>query len=495
MAAAQKLSPVDASFLHLESRATHMHIGGCAVFEPSRLGGGVAHHEALVRAIEPRLDLMPRYRQKLAFVPLSLDTPVWVDDADFDIRNHVVRAALPAPGGDLELQQFAGRVYSRPLDRGRPLWELYVVEGLEGGRWALLTKTHHAMVDGISNLELITVLFDVEARVPDPAEFGVSTWQAGDQPTGLGLLVRSLRDRAASPGRAVSAARAVLGNPRQLATALRDTASGTLAVVENSRTPRSVINGRTGPTRNWTFSRFPLADFRAIRAALGGTINDAVVTVMTGGLRRFLITRGVDPAEEQITALCPVSLRSASEKAALGNRLAMLLVPLPVGEPDPVRRMAAVRATIDRLKERKQAVGADFLLSLVGFAPATLHALASRASIRAIGFNTVITNVPGPQLPLYCLGSRLLEAFPVGFLYAGQHIFTAIFSYDGALNFGYLGDAQAVPDLDVLADGVAESLAELLEAARAQAGGGAAQVRPVKPAPKRLRRTSPGTSS
>jgi diacylglycerol O-acyltransferase len=497
MEGAQKLSPLDASFLHLETPNTHMHIGGVAVFDPGPLGSGAKLYKSLVRAIEPRLDLMPRYRQKLAFVPLSLDVPVWVEDEEFDISNHVLRAALPAPGGDEELADLVARVFSRQLDRRRPLWELYIVEGLKDGRWALLTKTHHAMVDGISNLELATILLDVDpdARaLPNPEPSRRASGPAA--PTSLGLLVESLRQRVARPARMVSAARAVAERPRRLAAALRDTAEGLVQMVPAMRAPRGVLNGKTGPSRVYTFSRFPLSDFRAIKGEFGGTINDVVLAVVAGGLRRFMMARGVDLGEQTMTALCPVSIRDQSEKTALGNRLAMLLVRLPIVEPDPVRRLEEVRTTVNRLKARKQAVGADFLLSLAGFAPSTLHAMVSRASLRQIGFNLVVTNVPGPQFPLYCQGSKMVEAFPVAFLYAGQYVAIAIFSYNGQLNFGYLADRHGMDDVQMLADGVEEAVRELLqgvgetkppEAKAAPKAKTAARRAPAKRQPARVR--------
>jgi WS/DGAT/MGAT family acyltransferase len=482
---AQKLSALDASFLHLETPNTHMHIGGVAVFEPSPHGSGAKLYRTIVRAIEPRLDLMPRYRQKLAFVPLSLDVPVWVDADDFDISNHVLRAALPAPGRDAEMADFVARVFGRQLDRRRPLWELYIVEGLEGGRWALLTKTHHAMVDGISNLELATILLDTD---PDPQPLPPTTVATrlsdGPGPSPLDLLISSLRERVSRPARAVSAARAVAERPRRLAAALRDTAEGLVAMVPAMRAPRGALNGKTGPSRIYTFSRFPLSDFRTVKSALGGTINDVVLAAVTGGLRHFLMARGVDLGEQSVTALCPVSIRDQSERTALGNRLAMLLVRLPIDEPDAARRMEKVRSTVDGLKARKQAVGADFLLNLAGFAPATLHAMVSRASLRQIGFNLVVTNVPGPQFPLYCQGAKLVEAFPVAFLYDGQYVAIAIFSYNGQLNVGYLADRHGMLDVDILAAGVEESLRELVAAATPAAQ----QPRPRAASKPRVRR-------
>lgn len=488
MSTSQKLNPVDASFLHLEGPNTHMHIGGCAVLEPSKFGGGARHFEELVRFLEPRLDRMPRYRQKLAFVPLGLDTPVWVDDADFNIHNHILRAALPAPGGDHELQQYVSRVFSRPLDRRRPLWELYVIEGLSEGRWVILTKTHHAMVDGISNVELITALFDIEPRVPN--EFGESMWTPGEAPSSLELLVRSLQERLHRPGQLVGATRSAVSHPTRLAGSALQTAGGLLATLGTVRAPKSILNGPTGPSRAWTFARYPLAEFREVKSVLGGTINDIVLASVTGGLRHYFIERGVNPANEPIQGLCPVSLRTPAEQDALGNRLAMLLVRLPVDEPDPVERLARVRRTVDSLKERKQAVGADFLLNLVGFAPSTIHAQAARASLRAIGFNLIITNVPGPQFPLYCLGSRMIEAFPAAFLYSGQHVAVAIFSYDGQFNFGFIADGQAMPDLDRFTACVSKGVDELVAAARATR---AASVKPrVKQRTAVRRQRTPG---
>ena len=489
MEGAQKLSALDASFLHLETRRTHMHIGGVAIFEASPLGSGADLFEGLIRAIEPRLDLMPRYRQKLAFVPLSLDVPVWVDDPDFDIRNHVIRAALPKPGGDHELQELISRVFSRPLDRRRPLWEFYVVEGLKDGRWALLTKTHHALVDGISSLELATILMDTdpEARADLAKE---SRWSARRAPRPQDLLVRSLRERVERPARWLRAARGVASNPQRLALALRDTASGLAVMAETMRARKSPINGPSGTTRRYVYSRFPLEDFKLVKSTFGGTINDVVLAAVAGGLRHFLIARGLDPADPDSTlqALCPVSIRDTTERTALGNRLAMLLVKLPITEADPARRLLAVRRTVARLKARKQAVGADFLLNLAGWAPATLHAMVARASLRQIGFNLVVTNVPGPQFPLYCQGARLVEAFPIAFLYENQQVAVAIFSYCGFLNFGYLADAHGLPDVDVLAQCVEDGMAELVEAARVvtgQASADGAKPKARRAAPKR----------
>lgn len=468
MEGAQKLTPLDASFLHLETRHTHMHIGGVAIFEPGPHGSGEALHDAVVRAVEPRLDLMPRYREKVAFLPLSLDTPVWIDDPDFDINNHILRAALPRPGGDRELKQFVARVFSRQLDRRRPLWEMYVIEGLKEHRWALLFKTHHAMVDGISNLELVTVLLDTDPDTPHDPETETSSWQPGAVPTSLDLLVSSLRERLGRPQRLLRSARASMSSPARLTRALRETASGLAAVAETIRTPRSIINGRTGLTRAYTFNRFPLQEFKLVKDTFGGTINDAVLAAVSGGMRQYLITHEMDPDDpgNALQALCPVSIRDQSERTALGNRLALLLVKLPIDAANAEARLSRVRTTVDRLKARRQAVGADFLLNLAGFAPSTLHAMVARASLRQLGFNLMVTNIPGPQFPLYFRGARLVEAFPIAFLYEGQQLSIAIFSYMGWLNFGYLADAHGVTDVDVVAKCVERSFKDLVRSAR-----------------------------
>ena len=468
MTGAHKMTPLDASFLHLETRHTHMHIGGVAVFEHSPLGSGEKLHDAIVSAIEPRLDLMPRYRQRVAFLPLALDTPVWIDDPEFDIHNHILRAALPKPGGDRELQQYIARVFSRQLDRRRPLWEMYIIEGLKDDRWALLFKTHHAMVDGISNLELVTVLLDTDPDYRGDGATAASTWEPERAPTSLDLLVSSLRERLLRPQRLLSSARAAASNPTRLAKALRETASGLAAVAENIRAPKSIINGRTGPTRGYRFSRFPLQEFKLVKDTFGGTINDVVLAAVAGGLRHYLMAHDIDPDDPDngLQALCPVSIRDDTDRTALGNRLALLLVKLPVDEANSEARFERVSETVDRLKARKQAVGADFLLNLAGFAPSTLHAMVARASVRQIGFNLIVTNVPGPQFPLFFRGARLVEAFPVAFLYEGQRLAIALFSYMGWLNFGYLTDAHGVPDVDLVAKSVERAFKDLVRSAR-----------------------------
>jgi WS/DGAT/MGAT family acyltransferase len=465
------MNSLDSSFLHLETRNTHMHIGGVAIFEPGPWKSHDERYAALLHHIEPRLDLMPRYRQKVAFLPMNVDLPVWMDDEKFDIAFHVKRAALPGKGDKKELSNFIERVFSRQLDRRHPLWELYYLEGLDGGRWALLSKTHHSLVDGLSALELATILMDTSDDYRPPV--GGSEWRPEKETGTLGLVMRALQDRVASPVGIVRGAVEAASNPGRLAAALAEGA-GALAVVSRELTaPEGPLNGPTGPTRTYWYSRFKLEEFKEVKQAFGGTINDVVVGVVSGGLRKYLEIHDEDVDHLAIQALMPVSLRDEKQKTALGNVLSMMIVKLPVDEPFPAARMRKAKANIDRLKKSKQALGADILLKLAGFAPATLHAMVARVSLRTMNYNTIVTNVPGPQWPLYTLGCKLETALPIAFLYEGQQLATAIFSYLGALNFGYIADRSAFPDLPRLAECMEESFAELLDVARAGQAGAA----------------------
>jgi WS/DGAT/MGAT family acyltransferase len=465
-----------------------MHIGGLATFEPGPWKSHAERFDMLVRHIEPRLDLMPRYRQKVAFLPLNVDMPVWVDDERFDINFHIKRAAIPSPGGRKELCDYIGRVFSRPLDRRRPLWELYYLEGLEGGRWGLLTKTHHALVDGLSALELATVLMDTTDEYVVSNQ--KSQWRARKDPGTLGILVQTLRQRATSPVGIVRRAAQAASDPGRLAGALAEGAGALAVAVRELTPPEGPLNGTTGPTRALWYSQFKLNDFKEVKNAFGATINDVVLGVVSGGLRKFLELHGHDVDHLKIKALVPVSLRDDKQKTALGNVLSTMLVPLPVDEPFPAARMRKAKANVDRVKKSKQALGADILLKAVGFSPATLHAMVARASLRQMNYNTIVTNVPGPQWPLYTLGCRLVEAMPIAFLYEGMQVATAIFSYLGNINFGYIADRHAFPDLDLLGECMEESFAELLEVARASAGAA-----PPQSAPKRRRPAARRTAS
>jgi diacylglycerol O-acyltransferase / wax synthase len=453
----QTMSPLDASFLHIEDAVTHMHIGSVGLFEgPPPAPGEVK------QAVAARLAQVPRYRQKVRFVPLALGRPVWVEDPHFNLDYHVRRTALPAPGGHHELRNLVGRVMSQQLDRSKPLWELWVAEGLDDGGWALISKTHHCMVDGVSATDLLSVLLDNE-REPEPPPR--DDWQPVPEPSAAQLVAHSLSGRAASPYEATRTALAVARGPRRAAKQAVDAARGIVNMRSLlSPNPDTTLNGPIGPHRTWDWARARLADIKQIRAAHGGTVNDVVLAVITNGFRELLLERGEDLDGRIIRTLVPVSVRAESERGTYNNKVAAMFAELPVYLKDPVQRVDAIHEQMQHLKSSGQAVAAERLTTLGGFAPAVLLALGGRVATRLpqTSINTVTTNVPGPQHPLYLSGRRMLEAFP--FVPLGGHVRVgiAIFSYDGGINFGVTGDLDSAPDIDVLCAGIERGVAELL---------------------------------
>jgi diacylglycerol O-acyltransferase / wax synthase len=453
----QTMSPLDASFLHIEDAVTHMHIGSVGLFEgPPPAPGEVK------QAVAARLAQVPRYRQKVRFVPLALGRPVWVEDPHFNLDYHVRRTALPAPGGHHELRNLVGRVMSQQLDRSKPLWELWVAEGLDDGGWALISKTHHCMVDGVSATDLLSVLLDNE-REPEPPP--PDDWQPVPEPSAAQLMAHSLSGRAASPYEATRTALAVARGPRRAAKQAVDAARGIVNMRSLlSPNPDTTLNGPIGPHRTWDWARARLADIKQIRAAHGGTVNDVVLAVITNGFRELLLERGEDLDGRIIRTLVPVSVRAESERGTYNNKVAAMFAELPVYLKDPVQRVDAIHEQMQHLKSSGQAVAAERLTTLGGFAPAVLLALGGRVATRLpqTSINTVTTNVPGPQHPLYLSGRRMLEAFP--FVPLGGHVRVgiAIFSYDGGINFGVTGDLDSAPDIDVLCAGIERGVAELL---------------------------------
>ena len=454
----QTMSPLDASFLHIEDAVTHMHIGSVGIFE-----GPAPDRGAVTAAVAKRLPKVPRYRQKVRFVPLGLGRPNWVDDPHFNLDYHVRRTALPHPGGDDELRKLVGRVMSQQLDRDKPLWEMWVIEGLEDGRWALISKTHHCMVDGVSATDLLSVILSTE-REPDDND--PPPWHAEPEPSGAGLLAHSLAGRAASPYEIARTVMATVRGPRQVATQAIATAQGLMNFrsLLSPTAAASSLNGPIGPHRRWDWARGRLADVKRIRQGHDATINDVVLAVITNGFRELLLERG-EPVEGRIIrTLVPVSVRAKGEKGVYDNKVSAMFAELPVGIADPGERLEAIHAQMQDLKSSGQAVAAERLTALTGFAPALLLALAGRIGTRLPqgAINTVTTNVPGPQQPLYLAGKRLLETFP--FVPLGGHvrIGIAIFSYDGGINFGVTGDFDTAQDIDVLCAGIEEGIAELL---------------------------------
>ncbi len=454
----EQMSALDATFLDVESAAAHMHIGSIALLE------GPPPEFGLLRAgVLAKLPLVPRYRQLVRTVALSAGRPVWVDDPHFNIDYHLRRTALPAPGGESELRLLVGRVMSQQLDRAKPLWEMWVVEGLDQGRWAVISKIHHCMVDGVAGSDLLTVMFD---RQPVPAPAVVERWQPSPAPEGIDLLARSLLLELRASLEALGA----LGRPRALAQRAQD-ATVALARMRHLLRPteRSSLNGPLGPHRRWSWARATLAEVSEVRAALGGTVNDVVLACIAGGFRALLLARG-EPVDRVLRTMVPVSVRLPGEHGAYNNRVSAVFVELPVGSDDPRERLAAIRRQTEDLKSTRQAVAGEVLTSLSGFAPPLLLALGERvaAHVPQHNINTVTTNVPGPQYPLYVGERRMLEAFPYVPLGGSVRVGVAIYSYDGGLTFGVTGDYDAAPDIDVLCKGIETALAELLVLARAQ---------------------------
>jgi len=456
-----RLTGLDTSFLHLERDSAHMHVAGCSVF-----AGEAPAYEELIGAIESRLHLVPRYRQRLAFVPLDQGRPVWVDDPHFNVRYHVRHTALPRPGGDAQLKRLAGRVFSQALDRSRPLWELWLVEGLSDGRFALLTKTHHALVDGVSGVDIATVLFDTS---PDPLPVAPPDhdWVARPLPSSAQLLADALLERATVPGEVARGVRAALRGPRTVAARLGRAfgSVGALAWTGLQAAPPSPLNVRIGPHRRFTWVQADLAQFKSIKNSLGGTVNDVVLAVVSGALSNYLRLHGHPTEGPGLRAMVPVSVRADIERGALGNRVAAMWVTLPVGTTDPVERLGTISQSMDAVKQSGQAVGAEILTQLSGFAPPTIMAQAARLQARQRLFNLVVTNVPGPQFPLYLLGRELQAVYPMVPLAENTALGIAILSYNGQLNFGLVADYDALSDVEVLADEVRSSIDELVQTA------------------------------
>ena len=456
MTRGHRLSPIDASFLHLEKAGARLHVASVTVFE-----GPTPPYNELLAHIEGRLQLVPRCRQRLAEIPLDQGRPVWVDDPHFNLRYHLRHAGLPAPGGEEQLKVLAGRVCAQRLDRTKPLWELLLVDGLSDGGFALIAKSHQALVDGISAVDITTVLFDTEPDAPPPP--ASRAWTARPLPTSAQLLSDALVERATRPRELVRTARAVVRTPRQVVRKARDglQAMGLLAFAGLSPTPPTPLNVQTGPHRRYTWVDAQLAELQGVKDALGGTVNDAVLAVVAGALGHFLRHRGVDTRELVLKALVPVSIRAEAEQGALGNEVAPMWVPLPVGIEDPVAQFGLIRDAVAARQQSQQAVGARTLTELAGFASPTIMSQAARLQQRQRSFNLVVTNVPGPQIPLYLLGRRLRALYPVVPLAGRQALGIAVMSYDGRLGFGLLADYDALPDLDVLADALRTSIGAL----------------------------------
>jgi diacylglycerol O-acyltransferase len=465
------MSPLDAGFLDAEDEDRHvsMAIASIAVFE-----GPAPPQAELVAAVAGRLPLIPCYRQKVRKVPFDLGRPVWVDDPHFDIGYHVRRTALPAPGGDEQLCRLMGRVMAQRLDRERPLWESWVVEGLDGGQWALLSKVHHCMVDGVSGTNIFHALLDPS---PAPTAGVEDCWRPSAEPSTLRLTAEAVRDLVLNPVDQVRVLAAALRSPHQLARRGVETVRGLSALAAAMAPARaSSLSGHIGQQRRYSLARASLADVATVRERFGGTVNDVVLAAISGGFRAVLIGRGEQPGPQVIRSLIPVSVRARGEEGSHENRISIMLAFLPVDLADPAERLAAVRAHLAAAKASKEAEAGEAMTSLAKhepFLPVSLGVrLVSHLPQRQV--ITVTTNVPGSPRPLYLAGRRLLEVFPYVPIATTLRFGVSVFTYCDRLTFGVTGDYDTAPDTEVLARGIEDALAELVKEATRERAQGAA---------------------
>ncbi len=485
MANPDRLSGLDASFLSLENAGAHMHVGSVLVFD-----GEAPPYDELLAMIEGRLHQVPRYRQKLAVPPLAQARPVWVDDPHFNVSYHVRHTALPAPAEEVELRRLAGRVFSQQLDRAKPLWEIWLVDRVGEDRFALVCKTHHALVDGISGVDIMTVLFDLE---PDPPEREPGPgWYPRPEPSGAALLADALAERAAAPLDAVRAAAGAIADPGRTGGQLGRMIAGlaSMAGAGLGGAPPSPLNVRIGSHRRFAWAEADLGRFKAVKDALGGTVNDVVLAVVAGALRAHLIRRGREPEGLELKAMVPVSVRAEDQRGTLGNRVAAVYAPLPVGVADPLERFRTVHEALGDLKGSAQAIGAETLTQMAGFAAPTLLDQGARLQALQRLFNVTVTNVPGPQFPLFMLGRRLRAFYPEVPLVLNTALGIAIMSYDGSVFFGLLGDYEAMADIEDLAADLGAAIDELSAVAGVPAPGTKRSGR-ARPARRRTKSKSP----
>jgi diacylglycerol O-acyltransferase / wax synthase len=459
-----RLTGLDTSFLQLERGPAHMHVASTTIFE-----GPTPEYAEFRDHIASRLHLVPRFRQKLRFVPFGQGRPVWVDDPHLNLDYHVRHTALPPPGSEEQLRTLAARIFSQRLDRTKPVWEMWLVDGVEGGRFAIVAKTHHCLVDGVSGVDITTVLFDLD---PDPETMaGPAPWIPDPEPSAGQLLGEAIVERATSPAEIVRGARAALEAPRQVASAAVGALSAAGSFVRTGfAAPASPFNAPIGPYRRFAWVRTELEDLKRIKNRAGGTVNDVVLATVAGALGRFLRARGHSTDELELRAMVPISVRADDQHGALGNRVSAMMAPLPIWCEDPIERLRVMTHRMGDLKSSRQAVGASLLTEATNFAPPTIAAQAARLQSRQRFFNLVVTNVPGPQFGLYLLGRELQDVFPMVPLAENQGVCFGIMSYNGRVNFGITADYDTMPELDSLA---ADLEAEIAALSRAAADGGA----------------------
>jgi diacylglycerol O-acyltransferase / wax synthase len=458
-----RLSALDAEFLHLEDGIAHMHVAGVSVFE------GPLPVDRVVELVKAKLHLIPRYRQRVRSVPFELGRPVWVDDPHFRLDYHVRHTALPSPGDDASLCRLMGRVMSQPLDRNRPLWELWLVEGLRDGSWAAISKVHHCMVDGISGVDLLTVLLDPRPDVSLPPP---PPWTPAPEPAGLSRVLDAWAGLAADIADRVRGVPGLVFHPVGTLRSGAETGMGLFDLARHlTSTPPLSIEGTIGPHRVWAHTTTRIEEISVLRHTFGGTLNDVVLAAVSGGYRELLVSRGEDADRAVVRSLVPVSTRQPDRHGEPGNRVSALLLELPVHLADPLDRLTAVRERMADLKHSHMSETGELMTTVGNLAPPMVMGMVMRAGSRIMhqlpqrSVNTVTTNVPGPQFPLYCAGREMLAYYPYVPISHGVRIGTAILSYNGQLAFGITGDDETASDVDVLATGIKSGLTELYELA------------------------------
>ncbi len=468
-----RMSALDSGFYFAESENTPMHVGSVAIFD-----GPAPTYGDVVRLLLSKLPVVPRYRQRVREVPLQVGRPMWIDDPHFQILYHVRHTAVPGPGSDEQLRNLAGRVLGQRLDLSKPLWELYLVEGLEDDRWAIISKVHHCMVDGVAGSDLMQLMFDLS---PDATHESPRDWTPQRSPSSAGLVAGAVADAVASPLRQVTSGTG-LGGPGRIAkgvlssgkTVASTVASTLPSLAKQALTPTArSLNGPIGPHRRWAWTSAQFEEFKEVRTALGGTVNDVVLTSISSGFRDLLQGRGELSSEKLVVrTMVPVSVRSDSQRGNLNNQVSAVFVDLPVGNPDPVARLAAIRGQMDEYKKAMQAVDVPSIISMGDFVAPALLSMGVRAAMSAgqMWCQAVTTNVPGPRVPLYVLGRRMISTYAHVPIAGGTRCSIGIFSYLNTMTFGINADFDAFPDVDVLSAGIRRGVEELLELARAEKG-------------------------
>jgi diacylglycerol O-acyltransferase / wax synthase len=463
----ERLGALDASFLGIEDESCHMHVGAVLIFDagPLRAPDGGVDIERIRRAIHVRLHQVPRFRQRLAYIP-GERIAVWVDDDRFRLAYHVRHTALPQPGDERVLKRLVGRIMSQALDRKRPLWEMWVVEGLDGDRVALISKTHHCMIDGISGADLMSVIM---SPYPEPEPGTPEQWRPRPRPSNARLVVDEVVRRAAQPVEAARAVYDAVSDPAGAFTKITEAAGGVLEAFAPTMNPvsKTPLNIEVGPHRRFDWADMRVADLKAVKNVLGGTLNDVVLATVSGALRNFFRQRGLSPNELEIRAMVPVSVRTNDQRGHLGNRVTQLTASLPVSLADPVERLQAVSETTAGLKESRQALGGEVLTAISDWTVPNLLVQAVRLAARRRPYNLIVTNVPGPQIPLYLLGALMRTSYPVVPLFENLGLVVGLFSYNGGLYWGLNADWEQFPDLHDFVIALEDAFQELQQAAQA----------------------------